>query len=134
MIIDLNIKNRYEFRFLLFDDYLNFEGENFEGENFKGCPCDIYIVLFAKSLKYLREIFQGMIIDLNIRNRYEFRFLLFDDYLNFEGENFEDKNFEGETCDVYIVCQVVETFKKNFLTNNYRFKYKKSIRVQISSF
>ena len=37
MIIDLNIKNRYEFRFLLFDDYLKFEGENFEN-----CPCDIY--------------------------------------------------------------------------------------------
>ena len=77
MIIDLNIKNRYEFRFLLFDDYLNFEGENFEGENFKGCSCDIYIVSFAKSSKHLRKIFRGMIIDLNIRNRYEFRFLLF---------------------------------------------------------
>ena len=34
MIIDLNIKNQYEFRFLLFDDYLNFED----------CSCDIYIV------------------------------------------------------------------------------------------
>ena len=126
MIIDLNIKNRYEFRFLLFDDYLNFEGENFEGENFKGCPCDIYIVLFAKSLKYLREIFQGMIIDLNIRNRYEFRFLLFDDYLNFEGEN-----FEGCFCDIYIVsfAKSSKLFKKNFSRNDYRFKYKKSIRV-----
>ena len=96
MIIDLNIKNRYEFRFLLFDDYLNFEGENFEGENFKGCSCDIYIVSFAKSSKHLRKIFRGMIIDLNIRNRYEFRFLLFDDYLNFEGENFENC-----PCDIY---------------------------------
>ena len=33
MIIDFNLKNRYEFRFLLFDNYVNFEG----------CPCDINI-------------------------------------------------------------------------------------------
>ena len=106
-------------RFFFFFEFLKGENRSFDY---------VYIVSFVIEVLeiFKRDFFREMIIDLNVRNRYEFRFLLF-----------RFPEFCENLRVVFVICTYIyiEIFRRNFSRNffrqrnDYRFECKKSIRV-----